>query len=657
MKTRSGRKSKDDPVARRRAGKQKPDLQTPPPRAERRRLEKKSGRETSAFAAPLRLALVPPLILAALSLLPRVGANPWLRSSFWGAALALVLMQAVLWQQVRRTGRTLTCQVVPLPVHWVQASMQACIYAYWGSYWPEVYRHVPLIVAQIVLVYGLDMLVSWFRRDQWVLGFGPFPIVLSTNLFMWFKDDWFFLQFLMVATGVLGKEFIKWTRDGRRTHIFNPSALSLFLFSVGLIVTHSTDITWGPEIAATIGLPPRMYLWIFLVGLVVQGLFSVTLVTLSAAATLFALNLVYTGSTGIYHFIITNIPVAVFLGLHLLVTDPATSPRRPFGKVLFGAAYGVSAFALFGLLGRVGIPTFYDKLLCVPVLNLTVRVLDRISDALAARFRVPMVFPEWSPRASNLAAMAVWASLFVTMSASGFLGRDHPGRDAEFWRRACSEGRRSGCETWVMFLEASCQAADGESCKMLGDLKRDGRVVPANRLEAGKSFGRACDVGLAEGCDELKRFADADGRAVFEKSCAGGDSYSCFVLGEVHAHGLGVSQDRHAAIEFFERSCAGGWPRGCGRLGEVYLLGEGTPTDVGKAVENFEKACRGGHAASCSAVAMVYRRGIGGLGNETLADERQRQACRLGLSAACSPGDAPASAGAVAPIDVLRLGG
>ena len=30
-------------------------------------------------------------------------------------------------------------------------------------------------------------------RQQYVLGFGPFPIVFSTNLFLWFKDDWFVL--------------------------------------------------------------------------------------------------------------------------------------------------------------------------------------------------------------------------------------------------------------------------------------------------------------------------------------------------------------------------------------------------------------------------------------------------------------------------------
>ena len=41
---------------------------------------------------------------------------------------------------------------------------------------------------------------------------------------------WFALQFLMIAVGIAGKELVTWMRDGRRTHIFNPSALSLWIF-------------------------------------------------------------------------------------------------------------------------------------------------------------------------------------------------------------------------------------------------------------------------------------------------------------------------------------------------------------------------------------------------------------------------------------------
>ena len=234
------------------------------------------------------------LIFAGFTLLPRVNANPRLQISFLAAAGFLLAGLCVLWWSVVRTGRTLTYEFVPRQVHWVQLIMHSCVYAYWGWYWREVYHELPLIFAQVFFLYVLDMLVCWSRRDNWILGFGPIPIVFSMNLFLWFRDDWFYLQFVMVAIIVFGKEFVKWKRDGHLTHIFNPSAFALFMTSVVLIATRTTPITWGKQISTTFNNPPDIYLEIFLLGLVVQGLFSVTLVTLSAAAALFALNVVYT---------------------------------------------------------------------------------------------------------------------------------------------------------------------------------------------------------------------------------------------------------------------------------------------------------------------------------------------------------------------------
>src|SRR4029450_6224082 len=136
---------------------------------------------------------------------------------------------------------------------------------YWGWHWRPVYEHLWLLAAQLVFAYAFDMLLSWSRRATFVLGFGPFPIIFSTNLFLWFKDDWFYLQFLLIAVGFLGKEFVRWQRDGKSTHIFNPSAFTLALFSLVLITTGTTSYTWGPEIASTLTLAPHIYLYLFAV--------------------------------------------------------------------------------------------------------------------------------------------------------------------------------------------------------------------------------------------------------------------------------------------------------------------------------------------------------------------------------------------------------
>jgi hypothetical protein len=178
------------------------------------------------------------------------------------------------------------------------------------------------------------------------------------------------------------------------------------------------------------------------------------------------MNLAFTHSTGLYYFIDTNIPAAVFLGLHLLVTDPATSPRKNFGKIVFGSLYGVAVFGLYWLLGWLGAPTFYDKLLCVPPLNLTVRWLDRVSQALAAKVRIP----SWTPRLENFAHMGVWVCLFAVMYTTGFLGAHNPGADPEFWRKACANGRGSACQTWVRMMNVTCSHGSGTASRMLASL-------------------------------------------------------------------------------------------------------------------------------------------------------------------------------------------
>jgi hypothetical protein len=588
-------------------------------------------------------ALVPILLLACFLLLSRVSSNPRLIEAFGGAIGSLLIFFFFVWRRAAAAGRTLTYEFAPRKVHYVQFMMHSSVYAYWGWYWHEVYHDVSLIAAQIVFAYAVDMLVNWSRRDKWILGFGPVPIVMSTNLFLWFKDDWFYLQFLLIATGMLGKEFVKWKREGRLTHIFNPSAFSLFIFSVVLIATKNTDISWGFQIATTFQRPPHIYLEIFLLGLVVQSLFRVTLVTLSAAAALYGLNLWYTGMTGDYQFIDSNIPVAVFLGLHLLVTDPATSPRTSLGKILFGGMYGAGVFGIYGLLKLINAPEFYDKLLIVPPLNLTVRALDRFSDAVMVRLRPLSSVFSWQPQKSNFAWMGVWVFLFITMTASGFLGKgaDHPGSRPDYWAGMCQQGRSGTCGTWVRVLNGSCQADSGQDCFKLATMLEEGRFTKPDPAQAGVNFARACDLGVQPGCTGLARFMGAGGKDVMLKACDKNDGASCFILGSLFSSGYGVPKDPAVALQLFQKSCENGWWRGCGRLGVSYLVGQGTAVNPVLAIASFEKGCQGQNAASCFEAAKFYHSKASGGTNEPLALQRLAQACDLGLKTACQQVESP----------------
>ena len=440
--------------------------------------------------------------LLGLSYMPRIEGNAVLVRSFWGASAVLLVWLGTLFLQAGASpGRSLYFRV--RPQHWLQAVVQVAVFAYWGWFWHPVYDFVWLLAAQLAFAYAFDVLLSWSRRETYVLGFGPFPIIFSINLFLWFRDDWFFLQFLMIAVGFLGKEFVRWHREGRVVHIFNPSAFSLGLFSLALIATGSTDLTWGQEIASTLTLAPRISLFLFLMGLIVMYFFAITLVAGSAAVVLFALSAAYSAATGVPYFLDSEIPAAVFLGLHLLITDPSTSPKTSLGKSLFGALYGLGVFGLYALLGSSGAPTFYDKLLCVPLLNLSVPMIDRLFRSVRAGVESRGLLPQGAKWQSNLAHMSAWIVFFGAMSIIGKTDSRHAGDAVPFWEKACADGRVNACGRLMQVESTYCADNSGWACNELGGhYVRGERAAPDPEL-ALAYFTRACEAGFMSGCVNL----------------------------------------------------------------------------------------------------------------------------------------------------------
>ena len=500
------------------------------------------------------------LLLLGLCLLPRPQESPNLSHSFWMAAAVLGAWQLGLLIRATQQRRVLRLTFVPVTAHWVQTAVQLAIYVYWGMHWSEVPDHAVHIVAQVAFAYVFDMLLCWSRRDSWRLGFGPLPIILSTNLFLWFRDDWFAAQFVMISVGFLGKEFIGWTKDGRRAHIFNPSALPLCLTSVVLLATGGTDLTWGREIASTLLAPEHIYLEIFVVGLAVQYFFSVTLMTLASAVAIYLLHLGYFTATGVYYFGDSTIPIAIFLGFHLLVTDPSTSPRTDLGRILFGTLYGVTVFAAFGLLDLAGAPEFYDKLLPVPFLNLSIRALDRIAGRLTQP-RAGVAHLRRSPPRHNLAHMAIWSALFFGLLVTDEVGSEHAGRDAAFWVQACAEDRRNACRSLLQLQTYECQQGlRAEACNDVGTLLSERDPVGAQN-----SFARACAFGSAQGCANLETFVRGRTQTAQarQRACDQGQAAGCAELSLMFQLGDGVAQDEARAQALRDQACRMGWLPAC----------------------------------------------------------------------------------------------
>ena len=172
--------------------------------------------------------------------MPQVTTHSTITASFYGAAGVLVVGALVFYLAALRSGRDLSWAVVIKTPHWLQMLAQGSLMVYWGAFLPAVYGNMQLIVGQLFFAYGFDALLQLARGNQFKLGFGPFPILFSINFFLWFRPEFYYWQFVVIALGFAAKSFIHWKRDGATRHIFNPSSFPLSVFSLVLILTGTT---------------------------------------------------------------------------------------------------------------------------------------------------------------------------------------------------------------------------------------------------------------------------------------------------------------------------------------------------------------------------------------------------------------------------------
>jgi hypothetical protein len=306
-------------------------------------------------------------------------------------------------------------------------------------------------------------------------------------------------------------------------------------------------------VAETEFYPPHMFLAIFLVGLPGQFLFGVAPMTLAAVGTTFLFSQLYFMATGSYYFVDSHIPIAVFIGMTLLFTDPATSPRTLVGRIVYGVLYGLSTVFLYDLLLSWNTPAFYDKLLQVPLLNLAVKLLDRLATLPVLKALDPSVWARaWAPRRRHLAYMGVYASAFVAMSASGHLGDDHPGQWTPFWEQACAAERPEACLNLYFLHDGYCADGSAWSCNEVGIMLAERY---GNRTVAAAAFNRACTLQFAAGCDNAVAIARA--RELRHDAPTAAD-YRFILRGSKGPIG------NLPPAELYARACELGWPGACG---------------------------------------------------------------------------------------------
>jgi len=356
-----------------------------------------------------------------------------------------VMVAAFAWLAAARKRPRL--EIYVKPSHFVQAGAQSSIYFYWGHYYFGVMEFAPLIVYQLVLAYAVDFLLSAWRDKPVRLGFSPLPIVLSINLFIWAKPDYFFCQILMVVMAVAGKAYLLRSNEaGERRHIFNPSALALAVMSLFTLLAGVSHWFNTRDVVLSYMAVPHFYTFVFLVGCLSHWVGRVSFISLGTVATLAGYDFIVTALLG-RPPMESMVHQSIFIGLTLLVTDPATSPRSARAQLLYGCLYGLGIAAAHALLIVLQQPRYFDKILVVPLLNLMTPYLERL--------RAPRL--EWAAvLRSRWAPVALYALVFVSLlplieskfyqvtairKSAGFPPKADPRLNEvliERWRRQCA---------------------------------------------------------------------------------------------------------------------------------------------------------------------------------------------------------------------------
>jgi hypothetical protein len=231
--------------------------------------------------------------------------------------------------------------------------------------------------------------------------------------------------------------------------------------------------------------------------------------------------------------------------------------------MMYGALYGLSTVALYQWLGSAGIPTFYDKLLQVPVMNLSVQRIDRLARLKVFAWLDPAALGRsLVPRARNLAYISIWALAFLGLSLTQAVGDDHPGQWLPFWTHACDEGRSYACPYLADMEVDLCNRGSGWACNEAGlmhiALSRSGedrrRLNPAG---AGDVFRRGCEFGVAAACQNIATLSA--GRETFLTAKPGPEDYPILLRGS-----KGEIYEREPAA-LYAMACRQGWPDTCSK--------------------------------------------------------------------------------------------
>lgn len=289
--------------------------------------------------------------------------------------------------------------------HALPAMIQGTVFAYWASFWPEAFHQLLVIGVQLVVAYAFEFLLLWTLRRPYTLGLGPFPIVLSANLFVWFAPGELLLGTLVIAVALSSKALIVW-RPGR--HIFNPSVLGVTV--VGSLCILLPGVFRYHDISTDFGRPPYMPFLILALALIPQLRLRTTPVSVGAIVAMLGIMMTVFALTG-YKKAPSPWWPPWLLAITLLAPDPATIPAGSMARFLFGLFVGASFYVAAKVLENSVGTDYFSKVMPIAIANYLVPRFERAGVWVSER--VPRLPSAAEPRLYTAAWMSVWVIIFV----------------------------------------------------------------------------------------------------------------------------------------------------------------------------------------------------------------------------------------------------
>ncbi len=303
----------------------------------------------------------------------------------------LVLLLLALSQRTRPTFEFGIKATHALPM-----MIQLGIYSWWAVWHLPVRWYAPLLLGQLVFGFLLDGLLGIVVSGRWRVGLAPAPVVLSAGLFAWFLAEGPWMSTVVISAALASKHLLR--RDGR--HIFNPSAFGLSVAALCyLALPESTrwhGVVWELDLA------PGMVELILILALLAQTRVPVVLASMGALLGMLA--------WGQFAVVVADpLWAAPFLVIVLLLTDPATLPRTPAGRLLGGLTYALLLAPVTWFFVQTQGTDYWAKIVPVVLVNGLAPTLDRLGAHLPDRLS-DLLAP-----ARNRAHVALWFAVVAAL--------------------------------------------------------------------------------------------------------------------------------------------------------------------------------------------------------------------------------------------------